>query len=208
MQNHCKQRAILITHQGTFQKLVRVTDSTGYEKLCKINCFVVSWSDGIWKHPVTRDRIYPARGARRVRDDRSQAAIMLILYEKPNHATDKQVDNDTKTDSPETTDEVTGAEQAETTLPEVYADYADVSSTDLAAKLPSLEGRTHAIEIIEARRFIDKSIPYDSFEFLETIQSSHEKTATPGSKDFSGFYVRPADSIFPQFYFNFSRFAA
>ncbi|KAG6261008.1 hypothetical protein E4U49_004308 [Claviceps purpurea] len=60
----------------------------------------------------------------------------------------------------------------------------------------------------DTRRFIDKSIPYDSFESLETIQSFHEKAVTLGSKDSSGFYVRPADSIFPEFYFNFPRFAA
>jgi len=146
-----------LSHYGVLNRVVRITDSTGYARMCRLSCYVadagedlilgmdwasgyepvvMSWEQGYWRHPILAPRLSIAQGKRRVRREANQSAVVLVLQQG------FHPDQITRPD-----DHPNSSEEAEKEVPSTYTEYQDVFSKEEAAILPSLKGRTHAIEL-------------------------------------------------------------
>ena len=137
---------------GQTRKLVQLKDDWGITKRVPIRIVVadiredfilgrpwfrdadpcISWKHDQWMYPLERQNILVASTPRQARKYAKEARLIIsLMKEKPK--------------------EEEGEQQTEATFPPEYSDFADVFAEEEAAKLPSLGGRTHDIEIEEGK---------------------------------------------------------
>lgn len=168
----------IMPHQGIIDKLIMIHDSTGYSEWCRASCLVtdsgekivlgmdwtkqyelviLSWTDGLWRHPVTALRLSLIMSRKKVRRIAKSSAVGIViplsqtrLHQETANATIAVAAN-IRNETPPSNSSPIDISEPPINLSQPYNEFRDVFSTIDAGILPSLNGRTHAIELEQGK---------------------------------------------------------